>query len=343
MSPMQNPPPPRGHLDFLDGWRGAAIAAVLLGHFAPVGFINVGRLGVELFFVLSGRLMAEILLVRQEPLGRFFWRRFSRIYPTLLLFLLVCWWAVPGGSGLAPEGKAVVAAATLTINYLHTSGWGAHVFDHIWSLCVEEHSYLLLGLLVWGFGRDAWRLERALTVLAMAAMAHGAWQTWWAGDPYYTVYWRSDTRSGAILLAAALYLRRQRLVSSLPSAGWWTAVAAMGLLLSTARVPDPLKYSAGTWAFAWLVVHLDAAPAWVMLVLRSRALRMLGVCSFSLYLWQQPIYAGVLGVSGPWMALPAIALGLACHHLWERPARRWLNARWPSAPRPATVNQRAST
>ena len=49
--------------------------------------INLGRFGVELFFVLSGRLMAEILFVQKMPLD-FFLRRFSRVYPALFVFVL---------------------------------------------------------------------------------------------------------------------------------------------------------------------------------------------------------------------------------------------------------------
>jgi peptidoglycan/LPS O-acetylase OafA/YrhL len=70
---------------YLDGWRGAAIALVILGHFF---FPNTGvaSTGVEVFFVLSGRLMAEILFIESYPLKRFFlkrslagsWRRLSR-------------------------------------------------------------------------------------------------------------------------------------------------------------------------------------------------------------------------------------------------------------------------
>jgi peptidoglycan/LPS O-acetylase OafA/YrhL len=53
----------RTRLAYLDGWRGLSIALVLIGHFVPVPGINLGVLGVEFFFVLSGRLMAEILFI----------------------------------------------------------------------------------------------------------------------------------------------------------------------------------------------------------------------------------------------------------------------------------------
>jgi len=58
----------------LDGWRGAAIALVILGHFFLPN-TGVASTGVEVFFVLSGRLMAEILFIESYPLKRFFLKR----------------------------------------------------------------------------------------------------------------------------------------------------------------------------------------------------------------------------------------------------------------------------
>ncbi|TIX35964.1 MAG: acyltransferase, partial [Mesorhizobium sp.] len=86
----------RTRLAYLDGWRGLSIALVLIGHFFPVPGINLGVMGVEFFFVLSGRLMAEILFVERYPLKAFFKRRFSRIYPALLIFVVASMVALSG-------------------------------------------------------------------------------------------------------------------------------------------------------------------------------------------------------------------------------------------------------
>ena len=56
-------PPPRERITYLDGWRGLAIIMVLLGHFFSIRLFSLAPFGVEFFFVLSGRLMAEILFV----------------------------------------------------------------------------------------------------------------------------------------------------------------------------------------------------------------------------------------------------------------------------------------
>ena len=75
----------------LDGFRGLAIAAVMLFHF---GFLPIGWIGVQAFFVLSGYLITAVLLADKEAplrgyLGRFYWRRALRIFPVNYGFLLV--------------------------------------------------------------------------------------------------------------------------------------------------------------------------------------------------------------------------------------------------------------
>src|SRR3954468_19104575 len=75
----------KGRIAYLDGWRGLAILAVPIGHFVP-SLGQAGSLGVELFFVLSGRLMASILFEEKIPAEQLFAGRFSRIYPGLLLY-----------------------------------------------------------------------------------------------------------------------------------------------------------------------------------------------------------------------------------------------------------------
>src|SRR6476661_8612041 len=80
---------PSGHVAWLDGWRGVCILLVLVGHFvAPLEF--AGNVGVEFFFALSGRLMAEILIERRQPVGLFVRRRIARVAPATFVYVAVC-------------------------------------------------------------------------------------------------------------------------------------------------------------------------------------------------------------------------------------------------------------
>ena len=57
-------------LSYLDGWRGLAILLLLVGHFLPVPGVNLGAIGVRLFFALSGFLMVRLLITQRVPIAR---------------------------------------------------------------------------------------------------------------------------------------------------------------------------------------------------------------------------------------------------------------------------------
>ena len=70
-----------------DGWRGMAIAVVLLSHFINILGLYAGKFGVAAFFVLSGALMSSILFVKRIPLATFYKRRISRIFPVFFIYV----------------------------------------------------------------------------------------------------------------------------------------------------------------------------------------------------------------------------------------------------------------
>lgn len=139
------------HRPQLDGLRAIAVCGVLWSHWAPPYWqlgVPWGRLGVSLFFVLSGFLITEILL-RNRPdsstapgtAGRvaaaFFARRFLRIFPlyyaVLVLLILIDF----------RESRDAWPwfAAYLSNLYFFERGFGSS-FSHLWSLAVEEQFYL---------------------------------------------------------------------------------------------------------------------------------------------------------------------------------------------------------
>lgn len=134
------------YLPYLDGWRGLAICFLLIGHFFPVPGINLGSAGVNLFFVLSGFLMARLLFLDEVPIPTFYRRRAARIFPAVLCFLAVV--VVAFLAFGKPISWPEVAAAAAFVNNYFPGPPGASVmpFGHIWSLRVEEHSYILLSL-----------------------------------------------------------------------------------------------------------------------------------------------------------------------------------------------------
>jgi peptidoglycan/LPS O-acetylase OafA/YrhL len=327
------------HLPWLDGWRGLAILLVLVGHFTP---FKTGSIGVELFFVLSGRLMAEILIVRRQPLGMFLHRRLSRILPALFAYVaIVC---ALGYASMGPEqarslGLSAAAALLFVQNYMPTAlTLGA--FEHCWSLAVEEHSYLILGCVALLTARDEGKAMRIAALLAALAIANGAFQAWGVARPW-EIFVRTDVRAASIFLSFALHLYMR---SGVPWKGKafapFVSPAALmtGLALCLSPLPESLRFSVGTLLLAVALQGLDGAAPRFRRLFEEPALRWLGLLSFSLYLWQQPFYLAHNAGGSVALTLPfALLCAALSFYGVERPARRWLNGRRDAAAAPVVA------
>jgi peptidoglycan/LPS O-acetylase OafA/YrhL len=326
------------HLHYLDGWRGLAIACLLIGHFFPIAGLNMGAFGVNLFFVLSGLLMARLLFVRNTPLGEFYRRRIARIFPAVLVFivLLVLGYVI---AGRRIDWLDVAAAASFTNNYYEgvTGPWRMPL-GHIWSLCVEEHSYIVLSLIALAAGRKLASARAMVTGAAIAIAAIGMfYAARYEGAALARLSLHSEVAAFGIFASAAVMLWLQGVrLPRIPAAGC-IGLFLLSLALHWWSVPVVVRTIGGVGALALLVNLLCAAPAWIHAALSHTALRHLGLWSFSLYVWQQPFYMyyRYYGMNRYLAFALAIACGIASFHLIEQPVRLWLNEHWGSkrAPR----------
>lgn len=151
----------------LDGVRFFSFFAVFLDHNVDLTehpLFGYGFYGVTVFFVLSGFLIGGILLDladRSEiPLGQrlklFYMRRALRIFP-LYYLVLFCIYLFPFlGMKFLGSRDSLLWHATYTLNFAEYYGMPDHsnpTFDgfhqnHFWSLCVEEHFYMLAPLAI---------------------------------------------------------------------------------------------------------------------------------------------------------------------------------------------------
>lgn len=317
------------YIPALDGWRGLAILIVLMGHFGGERvFPGLASVGVDLFFVLSGRLMAEILFVRKTPIRLFFFRRFSRVYPVLLTFVLVTA-IVLSPTSLSPGVNGVLSALTFTLNYvIIESRTFISVFDHIWSLCVEEHSYVLLAIVALLFRGAAIRsIGLIILALGLAALANGIVQYDIYCRNQFFVFWSTDVAAAPIMISAAIFLLfRERF--NRPGMQWMVPLALFGgvaaCLFGNAAW---IFFGAKTLLLAIAVCAIGISTDFSKALFEGPIIRQIGRMSFSLYIWQQPFF--VAAVKGLLSQPLALALGIFCggisFYLIEQPARARLN------------------
>lgn len=147
----------------LDGLRAIAFLAVFAFH---THYLEFGWLGVQLFFVLSGFLITDILLRMKEQFqgreffSKFYGRRFLRIFPLYYFYLLLVTSLVlllpalkinPLSSELGERfWKQIGYAVFYVYDFFHASAAfeGTRFFTHLWSLSVEEQFYILWPLLI---------------------------------------------------------------------------------------------------------------------------------------------------------------------------------------------------
>lgn len=257
----------------LDTLRAAAIVAVMVFHlqeYLPAALepvAGVGWMGVDLFFVLSGFLIGSQLLQPYAPgvvmggptagrirVGEFYARRAYRILPAfavvLALYLAVPVWRE--APGLAAWWKFATFSWNLSLGTYPED----RAFSHVWSLCVEEHFYLLLpALLLWqmkkpGVGRTVTCVV-AIVLGGMAVRAwiavHGVRVATAQGTPawlpvmkgiYYPTYSRLDGLVAGVVVALVRTFRSE----------WWAWMAARGNWL---LVGGAWLVAWASWLFAW--------------------------------------------------------------------------------------------
>ncbi|APU22226.1 acyltransferase family protein [Actinoalloteichus sp. GBA129-24] len=348
------------HVPALDGVRGVAILGVLLFH---TGHLSGGFLGVDLFFALSGYLITDLLLREIEATGAVslvpFWgRRLRRLLPALAVMLAcvtVLVWAV-GPPDLVRTTLADGPWVLLNLVNWHllaesASYWdrfgAARVFEHLWSVAVEEQFYLVWPMLLLIIARCTRRVDHRVAVAAALASVLSLVVMITLLDPAdpTRVYTGTDTRAFSLLLGAVVAARPVRALLTRVVGRWGgvlSALLAVGLgmaWLLVDGVGSSWLFTGGLFvhsaASALLIVLCAQTPrSWVATGLAWQPLRWLGLISYSLYLWHWPVIVllspertGLDGWAGTAVVF-AVSIGMAAlsKYLVEDPIR--FHARW---------------
>ena len=309
----------------IDGLRTVAVGSVVLFHAGMPGFAG-GYVGVDVFFVISGFLITTILLGDLEA-GRFsvltfYERRARRILPALSLVVLCT--ALAGALLMSPHqigelAESVAATALFAANvyfWRSTDYFGTAAEEkpllHMWSLAVEEQFYILFPLLLLVLWR--WRPNRLqLWFMALAALSLALAEAGWRLKPWANFYLPAGRAWE--LLAGAMIAARLRGAAPEPSAAG-RVLAPLGLALVIASIaligegtPYPSLWTAIPVAGTALLIRYAGPQDLAGRLLGLRPMVFVGLLSYSIYLWHQPLLAFArIELIGP-PPLPA-ALGL---------------------------------
>jgi peptidoglycan/LPS O-acetylase OafA/YrhL len=329
----------------LDGMRAISIAFVLIDHlgyqrfFTPDTLIgttlnSLGGFGVKVFFVLSGYLITLLMLSEEKRtggvnLGQFYIRRAFRILPAVIAFMLAIF--IYSGSAISLQNK--VLSFLFLENYATPADW--HV-GHLWSLGVEEQFYLLWPVLFIGWPRarkKALFLTMVLVPIVNVVIIRLGWPYW--NSAFYSV---ADTIACGCLLAL---LRQNRYLNQVLDNRFFFLVPVLTCLDS------PLCLLKGSIVFGLckslilrpafnigIALSVEKAVRTAPAILNQRSIVVIGVMSYSIYLWQQPFaFSRTLLVSNSLLDLffRILLIGLlasASYFLLEQPflkIRGWMS------------------
>ncbi|MET0364215.1 MAG: acyltransferase family protein [Sphingobium sp.] len=293
----------------VDGLRAVAVVAVILFH-AELAPFSGGFVGVDIFFVISGYLITGVIMGDLDrgafSFRHFYTSRIRRLFPAL--FAMIAATMAVGLFLLLPRDLASlgrnVAGTTLFLSnvfFWEQAGYfdgDAHYKPllHTWSLAVEEQFYIVYPLMLVLLRR--WLPVRVRSViLAVAIASFAASVVMMQFDPSGAFY-LTPFRMWELLLGALLALR---VVPMLP--GRWAEAASLGgaalivgaIALFSDRTPFPGASALVPCIGAALIVHAGAGEGRPLVnrLLACRPLVLIGLMSYSIYLWHWPIFVYV--------------------------------------------------
>lgn len=303
----------------IEGLRAIAVVWVLLYHLGVPG-VSGGFSGVDVFFVISGFLITGQLLSMVKRTGRLdladFWsRRLRRLMPAATLVLVT---GMLAGWLLAPRSEWDRLTTDGQLAAVYVLNWGLSarsvdylaedaapsVFQHYWSLGVEEQFYILwpLTIIVCLLVARRWTKHALTTItvgLAVITVASALYSAWYTTVDSARAYFSTFTRLwelavGALVACLSVQVRRW-----LPR---WSpvplALVGVAAVVSSAFVIGRTDPWPGVWA--WLPVGGTAAVLLagnvradhaVARALGNPVMRQIGMLSYSIYLWHWPLIA----------------------------------------------------
>ena len=349
----------------IDGIRALAVLFVIGFHAFPEAF-PFGFIGVDLFFVISGYLISQVIFNNLNKnsfsFSEFYIRRILRIFPALILVLLFCyaygWWDWLADD-FAQLGKHITAGALFVSNFLlwQESGYFDQSAElkpllHLWSLGIEEQFYLLWPLFIYLL----WRYRNSFSIILLSliflsftanvllieqnpvAAFYAPWTRFWEltiGSYLAYVNTIKNKSPPAPSHAAYFYL----------SANQLTTLGLVFIIIGGFFISSKSAFPG--W---WALLPVGAAYCWIaagssawfnQTILSQPFLIRIGLISYPLYLWHWPLLAFARMQEGGQpsistrliLVICAFILAWITYQLIEKPIRfktSWRKTKWIS-------------
>ena len=289
----------------IDGLRALAILPVLFFH-ADFTFLAGGFLGVDVFFVISGYLITSII-VKELNQGRFsilkfYERRARRILPALSFVVfttfLIGLLLLPVNA-LRELAQSIVSVAIfasnfyffLTSNYFATSAEEL-LMVHTWSLAVEEQFYILFPLLLAALFVRKWAYTPTILGIMVLSFLTGIWIHFWDQSANFYLPF---SRAWELLAGALVAIHYQRLIPVNLIAKNIFSTLGLALLILCYLYFDKSTLHPGPMTLlpilATVLLISFSEGTVVARALMFKPFIAVGLISYSLYLWHQPILA----------------------------------------------------
>jgi peptidoglycan/LPS O-acetylase OafA/YrhL len=331
-----------GRLAYLDGLRGIAVLAVMAWHYTNWGYekflpygtiyasipvLDHGWVGVNIFFMISGFVIL-MTLERCRTFTEFMARRWSRLFPAMLLASLIVFSASQVIGEHMPHGRAEPVNLLPGLTFVIPTFWetvlGRRVYELdgvYWTLYVEMGFYVVYGLLFFRFGWQrglvglavVWLVTITISRIATAAgiewLATAAMPLQWIGAEYFgwfiagALFFKTGHTGSRLFLSIAL---AAGFVSALTSDLWQPGDAVSR------------AYLVGCVGLFALIQR----NAVVKNLLDTRWLLFVGSVSYPLYLLHNELGVGLIGATGTRLSshlqplLPFLMMGLMLIAAW---------------------------
>lgn len=327
-------------------------------HFFSKNILDQGAIGMSLFFMLSGFVLAYRYADGRSSLKDYLINRFARIYPIYAVAALVTlpWIGIDfGSSSLADTSKWIAQIALLVFsNIFLIQAWFLQYFSYwndggSWSISVEAFFYVLLPFLLPSLLQASMkRLFVISAVCWLLAVLPGLSAALFSSPSNGVYYSMPIFRLPEFLIGACIYLTIRLGFTYRIGAALQVAVLVIFLLYLGVAGPKMPIYVGHNWialpVIAFMIFSLSNDKGLVASLLASRVFVWLGKISYCFYSFQALIILLLISYhdkliqiapalsNNKLLAIASLAvlvvLSAFGYHLIEEPARRWIRHKW---------------